>query len=223
MLLLLFVATPNHFTEKNTERMTIHNCTQNSPTPVPSPVTPLASTTSSTSGELWTPPFYLDKVRDVLGDIELDPFSCADANLTVQANRFFVKGDAPFKQDWRAKSVFIHPPSSRTFLNKIPKKFLKEWRRCRIKQAIVLLDTPPTGFCYAVLAQRADAVCLTYQPIPFLTPNGSTQTSGAGQAFLYFGPDPARFRQNFTGLGAVSVAKKAPPSAPAKKVRRRRP
>lgn len=102
-----------------------------------------------------------------------------------------------------ARQSGLYPPALFTHvLEQSPKKFLKEWRRGRIKQAIVLLDTPPTGFCYAVLAQRADAVCLTYQPIPFLTPNGGTQTSGAGQAFLYFGPDPALFRKFFTGLGA---------------------
>jgi ParB family chromosome partitioning protein len=203
--------------------MTTTICIQNSPTPFSSHACPLAPT-SSRSSELWTPPFYADKVRAVLGEVDLDPFSCAGANLTVQAKRYFVKGDAPFKQDWRAKTIFIHPPSSRTFLNKIPKKFLKEWRRRRIEQAIILLDTPPTGFCYAVLAQRADAVCLTYLPIPFLTPNGETQRSGAGQALLYFGHDPARFRQVFASVGAVSMAKKAPPrtTTPAKKVRRRR-
>src|SRR5271165_1466886 len=84
---------PRHSTlsQKLIPNMTIHNCIQNSSTPIPSPVLPLAST-SSTSGELWTPPFYLDKVRAVLGDIDLDPFSCADANLTVRASRYFVKG-----------------------------------------------------------------------------------------------------------------------------------
>ncbi|MDR3558223.1 MAG: hypothetical protein P4L61_01695, partial [Candidatus Pacebacteria bacterium] len=120
--------------------MTIHICTQNSPTPIPSPVAPLAPTTSSAAAELWTPPFYMDKVRAVLGEIDLDPFSCAGANLTVQASRYFVKGDAPFKQDWHAKTAFIYPPSERKFLNKVLRKFLNEWRHRRIQQAIFLLD-----------------------------------------------------------------------------------
>ncbi|MGO9389288.1 hypothetical protein, partial [Rhodoblastus sp.] len=63
---------------------------------------------------------------------------------------------------------------------------------------------------------------LTTQPIPFLTPNGGVQTSGAKQAFIYFGPNPALFREIFTGVGAVRVPKKAPPRASTKKVSRRR-
>lgn len=217
------VVTALNYFLANITKMTTTNCNQNSSTPIPNPAPPVAPPTSSASPELWTPPFYMDKVRAALsGKIELDPFSCAGANLTVQANRYFVKGNAPFKQDWCATTIFIHPPSSRSYLGRVPKKLRKELRLGHIKRAIVLLDTPPKGFWYNVLVKRADAVCLTYMPIPFLTPNGGTQTSGAGQAFLYFGPDPARFQKIFTGLGAVSVTKKAPPSAPAKKVRRRR-
>ncbi|MDR3558228.1 MAG: hypothetical protein P4L61_01720 [Candidatus Pacebacteria bacterium] len=202
--------------------MTIHNCTQNSPTPIPGPVAPLAQTTSSAAAELWTPPFYVDKVRAVLGQIDLDPFSCAGANLTVQANRYFCAGSAPFKRDWRAKTIFMSPPSSEKLLLRAARRFLKELRRGRFEQAIVLVNEAPDCLWYNLLASRADAICVTRKPIPFNTPNGGSQTSGAGmQAFLLFGPDRKFFRQLFTGVGAISLAKKAP-IRPAK-VRRRRP
>ncbi|PPQ34616.1 hypothetical protein CH337_22555 [Rhodoblastus acidophilus] len=166
----------------------------------------------------------MTRVRDALGgSISLDPFSCVDANRTVRASRFFAKGDAAFKKSWRANAAFINPPSERRFLNRIPKKFLREWHGGNIKQAIILLDLPPKGFCYSVLAPRADAICWTNHPIKFRTPSGQPQTSGAKQAFLYFGPDPAIFRQVFAGVGKVRVTKQPPLKPRAKKPRRRQP
>ena len=188
--------------------MTIHNCTQNSPTPIPSRAFPLAGTTSSSSGELWTPPFYVDKVRAVLGEIDLDPFSCAGANLTVKANRYFCAGSAPFKRDWRAKTIFMSPPEK--LLLRAARRFLKKWRRGHFEQAIVLVNEAPDCLWYDLLVHRADAVCLTNQPIPFVTPSGGTQTSGAGrQAFLLFGPDRKFFRRVFTSVGTIQSGKQA--------------
>lgn len=48
--------------------------------------------------EFYTPPFILEAVRKVMGRIELDPASCAKANETVGAKRFFA---AP---EWEASA-----------------------------------------------------------------------------------------------------------------------
>jgi hypothetical protein len=44
------------------------------------------------SQELYTSKEIVDAVRSYLGDIQLDPASCARANWTVKAEQFFVKG-----------------------------------------------------------------------------------------------------------------------------------
>jgi hypothetical protein len=163
----------------------------------------------------------VDKVRAVLGEIDLDPFSCAGANLTVKANRYFCAGSAPFKRDWRAKTIFMSPPEK--LLLKAARRFLKNWRRGHFEQAIVLVNEAPDRLWYNLLVSHADAICVTRKPIPFNTPSGGSQTSGAGmQAFLLFGPDRKFFRSIFTGVGTISLIKKAT-IRPVKKVRRRRP
>lgn len=183
--------------------------------PITTPAKPTSSPPQSNAPELWTPPKYVARVRAALGgSISLDAFSCAGANLTVRASRFFAKGDQTFRKSWRAYAAFLHPPSEAKFLNKIPTKFLKEWSGCNIKHAIILLDLPPKGYCYRVLAPRADAVCWTRHPIKFRTPSGQTQTSGNQQAFLYFGPDPSIFQQVFANVGKVRVIKQNPPRPP---------
>lgn len=214
--------------------MTIHNPSLTPAAPISIsaldpiiPAPPSASVTATapaTPPELWTPPFYIAKVREVLGgEIDLDPFSCADANATVGAKQFFTPGHAPFRRAWNAETVFIHPPASRRVLNRIPKKFFKAWNRHHIRHAIILLDVSSPEPWYERLVAHADATCLTHRPIPFLTPGGETQTSGDQQVFLYFGADPAFFREVFASVGAIRVTKQKAPRPRAKKPRHRQP
>jgi hypothetical protein len=65
---------------------------------------------SSESAEWYTPARYIAAVREVLGDIELDPASCADANETVKAKRYFTIEDDGLRQPWAAATLFLNPP-----------------------------------------------------------------------------------------------------------------
>lgn len=48
---------------------------------------------SSASAEWFTPPRYIEAVREVLGAIDLDPASSLAANRIVQAKRYFTEVD----------------------------------------------------------------------------------------------------------------------------------
>lgn len=48
--------------------------------------------------------------RKVLGDIELDPASCFEANeAIVKAHRFYSEEDDALIQSWASRSLFINP------------------------------------------------------------------------------------------------------------------
>ena len=49
--------------------------------------------------------------REVLGEISLDPASCALANETVKAVRYFTKDDDGLAQAWSGR-VWLNPPYS---------------------------------------------------------------------------------------------------------------
>ncbi len=44
------------------------------------------------------------------GEIFLDPASSSDANVVVQATRFFDWKDNGLKQEWKAKNIYLYPP-----------------------------------------------------------------------------------------------------------------
>ncbi len=65
---------------------------------------------SSESNEWWTPEPYIEAARSVLGGIDLDPASCAQANETVQAARYCGVADDGLKQEWKGR-VWLNPPN----------------------------------------------------------------------------------------------------------------
>ena len=63
----------------------------------------------SESNEHFTPMRVIEPAREVLGEIDLDPASCAEANERVRAKRFFTVRDPSHLAAWRGR-VFQNPP-----------------------------------------------------------------------------------------------------------------
>ena len=63
------------------------------------------------ASELYTKSGTISAIRSYFGGvIELDPASCAVANRTIRARRFFTKEMDGLKQDWSANRIFVNPP-----------------------------------------------------------------------------------------------------------------
>lgn len=67
---------------------------------------------NQTSGEVeyYSPEELTNAARLCMGSIELDPASCPEANLTINADQFFTKEDDGLKLLWRAKTVWMNHP-----------------------------------------------------------------------------------------------------------------
>lgn len=64
---------------------------------------------SSRSAEHYTPVEFVEAAREVLGEIDVDPASCASANTLVRAREFYDLERNGFLRPWHGR-VFVNPP-----------------------------------------------------------------------------------------------------------------
>ena len=152
--------------------------------------------------EWFTPAEYIEKARETLGRIDLDPASHVLAQKTVRAGTFFTAADDGLTQSWFGR-VWLNPPYSRETMSPFVDKFLSEYTCGTIEQAILLThDYTDTGWFHAA-AQAAQATCLLRGRIHFLAPSGEECSPRRGQTFFYFGPDDKNFRRDFSDIGLI--------------------
>jgi hypothetical protein len=89
--------------------------------------------------ELYTPAEYVELVRDVLGEIDLDPASNAEAQATVRAKEFYTVADDGLEREWHGR-VFLNPPYHRELLPRFVDKLLTEWAEGPVSEAIMLTN-----------------------------------------------------------------------------------
>jgi len=135
----------------------------------------------------------------VMGDIDLDPASCAAANGRVQADQFYSKQDDGLRKDWHGR-VWLNPPYGRKTGDFIG-KLMQEYRAGRVHEAVVLVNAHSAETNWFEPLWNG-LICFTDHRIDFHTQEdkgGSTH----GSAFSYFGPHTDRFIEEFDRFGYV--------------------
>ena len=152
--------------------------------------------------EWYTPPEYLERVRAVLGSIDLDPASSKVAQKTVKANRYFTKMEDALNREWHGR-IFMNPPYYRDLLPRFAEKLLREFRDGRVCEAIALVHSLTDPSWFHDLAGCASAICFTRGRIAFVSPYGEANAPVHGSAFFYLGPCPAKFIEEFGAIGLI--------------------
>lgn len=161
------------------------------------------------NNEWFTPAIWMDRVRAVLGSIDLDPASCAQANTTVQATRYFSLNDNGLQQDWSfARTIFLNPPYLKvrhnvSSLGMWIRKFFQEYQKpeSRIEQAIILSTSDPDERWYEPLWPYLS--CFTVPRVIFERPGKKPERQSFGTAFTYIGSNEARFIEVFRQCGPI--------------------
>ncbi len=157
----------------------------------------------SKDDEYFTPAKYVEIVRAVLGEIDLDPASCPEAQAIVKATRYFTKDDDGLKQEWHGR-VFLNPPFSRPLFKLFVQKLIHEYRVGRVTEAIMLTFNNTSAAWFQEAASGASAICFTNTNISFIhKTKGQMGRSAIGQAFLYFGKDVEKFTRRFRDIGFI--------------------
>ena len=154
----------------------------------------------SLTNEWYTPAIYLDAARTVLGGIDLDPASCAEANETVEAARFFTEDDDSLYSDWHGR-VWLNPPYGR-IAGDFVARLVDQHQVGNVTAAVALVNAHCTDTSW-FQALWDHLLCFTDHRINFL--NGTEERSGSthGSVFAYLGPDPGSFKAEFARFGAV--------------------
>lgn len=158
------------------------------------------SVLQANSIEWWTPGAYAELARRVMGGIDLDPASCAEANKTIRARSFFCREDDGLTKQWHGR-LWLNPPygkDARLFVQRL----LSEREAGRVKQAIVLLN------CNSVETKwfeplRRFLLCFPRGRIHFISPNSAVTSATHGSVFVYLGNRQRAFVKTFSSVGDV--------------------
>lgn len=161
--------------------------------------------------EHYTNPTYLDAVRLVIGDIDLDPASNSIANENVRAKQYYDKEDDGLKQHWVADTLFINPPFSTALCDAFANKLVDHYRNGDVKEAIWLSNNTTDTQRMVGLFTQCSAIFLHTGRHKFLSAgeDGKLQEGQGlqGQISIYLGSDADKFLHIFhkeqNGFGFV--------------------
>ena len=161
------------------------------------------------SNEWYTPPEFVESARAVLGGIiDLDPASCAQANVTVRAERFFTPVEDGVKQPWckvggGPARVFCNPPYG-GYEVPFVEHGLEEHKAGRASEIIFVLNAgSATAKWFSPLWKHT--LCFYRGRICFAggARVDDPRTPMNGTIFVYVGPRPLAFKREFDKYGKV--------------------
>ena len=177
------------------------------PTTYRAPIGTGIGQTSSVSEDWYTPSLYVEAARAVLGVIDLDPMSCAEANRTVKAENIFTAEVDGLTYEWKG-NVFLNPPWGQGANNakvRAARKAIYEYESGRATAVILALNVNAmtTGW-FAPLLRACQAVAIPNHRVNHYPPGGASGNApNKGTVFVYLGPDAEAFAREFKAFGAV--------------------
>lgn len=146
--------------------------------------------------EWYTPPKVIERVREVMGSIDVDPASNDIAQETVQATNYHTIEDSGLLYPWVGK-VWCNPPYEQALLKKFIAKFNEEIDSGNITEGIMLTNSGTDTLWNQELSIHFQAY--TIGRISFIQPDGTEKGKGSrGQVFTYFGDNHKKFAEVFT-------------------------
>lgn len=170
------------------------------------------------TNEWYTPAKYIEAARAVLGEIDLDPASCAFANRIVGAKQFYTKEENGLLQPWYGR-VWLNPPYGRTIqglasnLEIFTRRLIEQYHLGNVSEAILLIPANTATSWFDVLWQFP--ICFPKRRIRFVQENGQPSDGVSfGTCFVYFGLNETKFIEVFSKFGRIVRAIDTPAPRP---------
>lgn len=139
----------------------------------------------------------IQKVTNVLGNIDLDPASNPNANKTVKASKFYSAEDSGLDKPWVGK-VFLNPPYSAKLLKQFLNKAALQYTLGNVSEMLILTNSGTDTIWNKII--RGYTQAYTHNRISFicgetLEPKGK---GSRGQCMTYLGPNIDKFTSEFS-------------------------
>lgn len=155
---------------------------------------------SSESVEWYTPPEIIERVRNTLGEISLDPASCDEAQRVVNALCHLSQKQDGLSGNWSGK-VFLNPPYGKE-IGKWIQKLVAEYESKSIFEAIALVPARTDTEWFQLLAPYT--LCFIKGRLKFWNRQGEADNSASfPSAVVYVGKNHNKFVENFSELGGI--------------------
>jgi len=161
-------------------------------------------TARSDNGEWYTPAPIVDRVRTALGTIDLDPYSCDEAQTTVQAATYYTRENNALHRSWpKVRTLFANPPYARVVIGQCVHRVVIE-HGVSWSHGVILVNNATDATWFHEAMSITTAMCIFARRIQFKQPQGMTvDRNTRGQVALYVGDEPDRFRSAFADFGKI--------------------
>lgn len=149
--------------------------------------------------EWYTPSEYIHAANVVMGGIDLDPASTAEANTIVAATQFFTVDDNALERAWGGR-VWMNPPYARPLIDGFCGKLAEAFAAGDVTQALTLTNNATETGWFHALVEVGAAMCGPRQRVKFWHPEKESAPL-QGQLVVYMGENVEAFRREFTQFG----------------------
>lgn len=158
---------------------------------------------SDDSYEWYTPEKYIEAARNIMGGIDLDPASCAEAQEIVKAKKYYTKKENGLIKEWRGK-VWLNPPYCMPEVEQFIDRVIDFHKREIISQAVILTNNSTDTAWFHRMLVYAGIACFTKGRVKFWGPDGGAANGARqGQVLFYIGGNTDKFIEKFKYLGAI--------------------
>lgn len=152
---------------------------------------------TSNDFEWYTPEYLIERVRSLLGGIDVDPCTSVEANATVQAAEFYTKVDDGLAQDWQGR-VYLNPPYGDTIRDWV-EKLCAGFESGAITQAVALVPARTDTVWFRLLRQHPR--CFLHGRLQFSGPGDRGNSATFPSCVVALGIDAAELARAFEGIG----------------------
>jgi len=171
----------------------------------------------SSATDLWyTPTLIVEKAKQVLGTIDLDPASDEFGNARVGATTIINREQNGLTTDWSTDcSIFINPPGGKTGNKSNMSLFWQKLMHYKdgghLKHAIFLafsLEAFQNSQGKGVQSMAEFSFCIPAKRIRFDSQHGAPSSPSHGNAIIYVAgsvDESEKFKEVFSSVGIVRV------------------